>query len=101
MEEHVKMLLNDEKKFEECLGPMFKNYDVDGDGAMSYDELKNLLKEALIATFGKNIEIPDKSFRNLFTKLDTNKSGSISKKEIRIFIKTIFKFVIEGKIKVA
>ena len=99
-QEHAKMLLNDDKKLNECIGPMFKNYEVDGDGSISYDELKKLLQEILIGTFGKKIELPEKSFKNVFDKVDKDKSGTINKKEIRVFVKAIFTLVAQGKIKV-
>ncbi len=99
-EEHAKMLLNDDKKLTACIAPMFKKYDVDGDGTISYDELKSLLKEILEGTFGKAVEVPEKSFKNVFDKVDRDKSGNINKKEIKNFVKAVFILVSQGKIKV-
>lgn len=69
-----------------CIGEVLKEFDRDRNGVLNRRETLHFIKKTL-AELHEDEKFTSESFTALFDSFDTNKSGNLSKKELRELIK--------------
>jgi len=78
------------------LRKIFKEFDLNGDGQLSYDELKKGFR-----LYIKNEEIADKDFDNLISKIDLDKNNYINYEEFLMITCNLDNILTEKNLKYA
>ena len=94
MRANIKAKVLDEKNFGPIVDKIFDETDTDHNGYIDRSELGKLLGD-----LGKILECPvptDEDIDNEIKRLDANKDGKISKKEIRPLVKELVLLVVEN-----
>ena len=88
----IKDRVYDVKNFGPIVDKIFDETDIDHSGYIDKSEMKKLLSK-----IGKCIEcpIPEEEMDDEINKIDTNKDGKISKKEIRPLVKELVLLVLD------
>jgi Ca2+-binding EF-hand superfamily protein len=69
---------------------MWKTYDKDGSGALNRNESRKMIKQVL-KDLHEGEKFTEDKFITTFSEIDKNKSGTLTKKEIRVFLKKLVK----------
>ena len=72
---------------EDCLNDIWDNYDADGNGTLEYKEAKKFLKDVLKESGIDHIQ--SKDLKKAFEDFDEDKSGAISKDEMKVLIRLL------------
>jgi len=70
------------------LDHIFETYDKNNDGWLNKNEAKKFLFEYM-KLIGYKGEINDGVFRNFFDRYDSDATGTITRDEMRVFLKTL------------
>ena len=77
-----KVLIDDPKKFDEFLTRLFKKKDVNNDGKLDYNEIKELLDIYFDKASEQDLKIE-------FNKIDVNHDGELSLEEFKTMFKNV------------
>mmetsp|Transcript_52719 Transcript_52719/g.83666 ORF Transcript_52719/g.83666 Transcript_52719/m.83666 type:complete len:440 (-) Transcript_52719:94-1413(-) len=88
--EHVSTLLSSPQMFKHACKEKFKKFDVNGDGVLEFDEVKNLTN-SLYDEFGLQPP-PEGALRAFFCATDENQDGVLSEREFRKFFEMFLRY---------
>jgi hypothetical protein len=88
--EHVSTLLSSPQMFKHACKEKFKKFDVNGDGVLEFDEVKNLTN-SLYDEFGLQTP-PEGCLRAFFYATDENQDGVLSEREFRKFFEMFLRY---------
>ncbi|GMN25383.1 hypothetical protein TIFTF001_000917 [Ficus carica] len=94
----VKQFIEDEEAFECCIGRSFAMLDVDGDGALSREELRQGFGTVLPlgSVSEPRKEVVDALFEKIFQRFDSDGNGEIDPEEFRSLSKEMMLAMARG-----
>lgn len=95
--EHVSTLLSSPQMFKHACKEKFKKFDINGDGVLEFDEVKNLTM-SLYDEFGLQSP-PEGTLRAFFVATDENQDGVLSEREFRKFFEMFLRYAFFDHVK--